>query len=128
MNDVIETRDQSTRKLRVAIMGLFAVSVITSGLWRFFSAEGGHAGLWFGLVMGGSALLAAGLFLKSKTVPAMIVGWLSLLFVGGWFCYEALIKKGLEIAETRQLIIIGITFAAAGWLAWSMWRAKSPSN
>ena len=119
--------DLSKRKLRVAILGLFGISVVTSGLWRFFSAEGGHAGLWFGLVMGGLAIFAAFLFLKDKVGPALLAGWLSLVFVGGWFCYESLIKKGIENAEPRQLIIIGITFSAIGWLGWTM-MGDSKSN
>ena len=95
--------------LRGWVTTVFGLSVITSGLWRYFSAEGGEAGLWFGLVMGGLALVAAGLFFTRKQLPATILVWLCIAFVGGWFCYESFIKKGFANAETRQLIIIGLT-------------------
>ncbi len=91
----------------------FGLCVIASGLWRFLSAEGGHAGLWFGLVMGSASLLSSWLFLKDRVVPARVLIWTSLVIVGGWFSYESFIKKGLANAELRQLIIIGVTLVTA---------------
>lgn len=97
-------------------MAMFGVAVLTSGCWRYFSAEGGHLGLYFGLVMSLVAFFACFLFANDKTVPAYVASIVALGFVGGWFVYESFFVKGLEDAETRQLIIIGITFATAAYL------------
>lgn len=112
------------QKYETVTMALFGCSVVASGLWRYFSAAGGNAGLWFGLVMGVLALLAAWFFYSSKPIVGHAFAWIAILFVGGWFCYESFVKKGIENAEPRQLIIIGITFAAAGWMISTALRGK----
>ena len=91
----------------------YGACVIASGLWRFFSAEGGHAGLWFGLVMGGLALFSGWLFWQGRARTAGILIGLCLVFVGGWFIYESFVKKGLYQAEPRQLMIIALTVVVA---------------
>ena len=94
---------------RTAVSGTFGLAVIGSGLWRFFSADGGHAGLWFGIVMGGLALVSAWLSWLGRTRTAAVLIGLCLVFVGGWFTYESFVKKGLAEAEPRQLMIIVLT-------------------
>ena len=113
--DSVQPRPTKPFNWRAFVTALFGWAVIGSGLWRFLSREGGQAGLWFGIVMGGLALVAATLFLFRMPKYAAIVTWVCLAFVGGWFCYEALIKKGLAVAETRQLVIIGLTTATAAF-------------
>lgn len=92
---------------------LFGFAVITSGCMRYFNEPDGEKGLWFGLVMGGGALLSSFLVICGKRRLGLGVAWASVFFVGGWFIYEALIHKGLAIAETRQLVIIGVTLLIA---------------
>ena len=97
-------------------MLIYGICVIASGLFRFLSQEGGHAGLWFGIVMGGMSLLAAGCFAFGKTIGGHVLAWLAIAFVGGWFFYEALIKKGWAEAETRLLLVLVLTVVVAGWM------------
>ncbi len=99
------------------LMGLYGVSVIASGLWRFLSAEGGHTGLTFGIVMGLIAFASGWLISSNKTVPGFSLAWICVLLAGGWFIYEALVKKGFENAETRQLVVIVISVAVGLILA-----------
>lgn len=94
---------------------LFGLAVIASGCWRYFGQEGGDKGLWFGVVMGTLALLAA-LSMGRRPAMATLLAWISVLFVGGWFGYEALIKKGWADAEPRQLIVLGCSIVTAGVL------------
>ncbi len=86
----------------------FGSVVFASGLWRYFGAEGGSNGLWFGVVMGGLAVASGVLFHVRKKSAANLTAWLAILFVGGWFGYEALIKKGITVAEPRQLMVIAV--------------------
>ena len=99
-------------QIRMLLAAFFGLAVLTSGFWRYFSAEGGHAGLWFGVVMGGLALTGSWLFLQGRITLASTATWTSLAFVGGWFVYESFVKKGLADAETRQLLIIALTTIA----------------
>ncbi len=111
--------------LRTTTMGLFGLTVLGSGLWRFFSADGGHAGLWFGIVMGGLAFLSASLFFVRRTGPGILFAAISILLVGGWFGYESFIKKGFANSEIRQLIVIGMTVIAATLMIGSITRSAS---
>ena len=106
-------------------MGLFGTCVIISGLWRFFSAEGGHAGLWFGLVVGIAAVVGSALFGSQKFLAANLLSWTCLLLVGGWFCYESFIKKGFAESEVRQLIVITITVLTIFWMLTTYPKASS---
>lgn len=121
--------DRAKRSLDIRWLptAIFAVAVIASGLWRFFSAEGGQAGLWFGLLMGGLGLVAASLFATGKPRAGTILAWICLSLVGGWFCYESFVKKGFANAETRQLIIISITILTAIFHGWAM-RKKGETS
>ena len=102
----------------VKAMGLavYSVSVIASGLVRFLFAEGGSTGLIFGLVMGAIGLVGSGLIVFKWPVAGSLVCGAVILLVGGWFCYESFIKKGIEQAELRQLIIIGLSGLASAWV------------
>ncbi len=111
--------------LRTTTMGLFGLTVLGSGLWRFFSADGGHAGLCFGIVMGGLAFLSASLFFVRRTGPGILFAAISILLVGGWFGYESFIKKGFANSEIRQLIVIGMTVIAATLMIGSITRSAS---
>ena len=109
-------------------MGLFGLIVIGSGLWRFFSAEGGYNGLWFGIVMGGLALISAGLLFVQKTKPGIILGSFSILLVGGWFGYESFVKKGIANSEARQIIVIAATIIAGALMIYFTTRSAAKQN
>ncbi len=100
-------------RIKAITVGIFGTCVIASGLWRFFLFEGGHTGLTFGAAMGVIAVLSATLLVNSHRIPGLILAWISIAFVGGWFFYEALIKKGLAVAEPRQLIVLVLSLLTA---------------
>lgn len=97
-------------QLQVVCTAVYGVSVIASGLYRFLSEEGGDKGLWFGIVMGSLALIAAVLMaVKESWWFGFGLALLSVLFVGGWFINEAWITKGFKVGP-RMHIIIGLSF------------------
>ena len=87
----------------------YGLVVIASGMLRYFGQDGGETGLWFGIVMGSAALIAAASFWLGQWTIARILAGATVVFVGGWFFYEALIKKGFAQAEPRQLIVIAVS-------------------
>ncbi len=99
--------------IRIFVAGFYGVAVIASGLMRYLSQPDGDKGLWFGVIFGAVALLAAFLLARNKRLVSAALLWTSIVFVGGWFVYEALIKKGISNSEPRQLVIIGLTIAVA---------------
>ena len=110
------------------VAAVYGLAVIASGMVRYFGQEGGATGLWFGLIMGLLAITAAIFFHFSKKILGHCLIWSSLLVVGGWFVYEALIKKGLAEAEPRQLMIIGISIVVAIVMTKSNAKSNAKSN
>ena len=98
---------------RSSVALIYGLLVIGSGVWRYLERPDGEKGLWFGVVMGAIALVASFCFRINRTAAGWATIWLSILFVGGWFIYEALIKKGFSVAEPRMLAIIGLTVVTA---------------
>ena len=94
-------------------VGLYGVSVIASGMLRYFGQDGGETGLIFGAIMGLIAIVAAVCFAVDQKVAGHCLAWSTILLVGGWFVYEALVKKGFDVAELRQLVIIALSVLAA---------------
>lgn len=94
-------------------MFVYSLGVLASGLFRYFSREGGEKGLWFGVVMGAIGLLSAKLLASGRRTPGLVVSALTLVFVGGWFFYEVLILKGLNQAESRQILVLGASIGVA---------------
>lgn len=103
---------------------VYGAAVIASGMIRYFGSAGGHAGLWFGIVMGSVALAAGGCFLVGKDLVGKILIWFSILVVGGWFVFEALIKKGVLEAEIRMLAILVMTAASAAYYLTSFFQTS----
>ena len=98
---------------RSSVALIYGLLVIGSGLWRYLEQPDGEKGLWFGIVMGAIALLGSLCFRVNRLAAGRAAIWLSILFVGGWFVYEALIKKGFSAAEPRMLAVIGLTIITA---------------
>ncbi|MEM8886062.1 MAG: hypothetical protein AAGD14_18500 [Planctomycetota bacterium] len=101
---------QRTRTLAVVV---FSLAVIASGLGRFLLAEGGHKGLWFGLVMGGLGLAGAALMRAGWGKAGTGVAAFAVLLVGGWFFFESFIRKGWASAEWRQIIVLALAVVVA---------------
>jgi len=104
-----------SRPMLALITACFGITVILSGLYRYFMEPGGSAGLWFGLVMGGLALVGA--ILQLTKVPAVgdVLAVLAAIFVGGWFCFENFGKSKHEIrmylmiiASIVELVLVGV--------------------
>jgi len=95
-----------TPKRAASTLALFGLATLASGLYRYLSAEGGEKGLWFGVVMGAVALAGAAALARGRRAAGLALGGTAVAFVGGWFTYEALVKKGLAEAEPRQLALI----------------------
>ncbi len=99
-----------SNKYKAVMMAIYALVVIGSGIYRIVSQDGGTTGLYFGLVMGGIAAAGSLLFWLNQPPLAYLDSFLAVSLVGGWFCYESFVKKGIAQAEPRQLIVIVITF------------------
>ena len=114
---------------RTATMLVYGLCIVASGLFRYFSSDGGHAGLWFGIVMGTVALIAGGSYWLGKRSIGHVLAWLTVAFVGGWFCYEffykSLIKKGWAEAETRLLLMFGLSVVVGVILLASHFKPKN---
>ena len=93
--------------------GVYGIAVIASGLYRYFSEEGGEKGLWFGLVMGTLALAAACLVWAQRPLTGKLLAWVVVAFVGGWFIYETSIEKGWGQGDLRMYTIIVLSFIEA---------------
>ncbi len=100
--------------LKAGLLAGYSLAVIVSGIYRIVSAEGGTTGLIFGLVMGLLGFAGAGLIAVRRTTIGAVVSGIVVVFVGGWFFYESFVKKGVENAEIRQLIVIGLSGLAMG--------------
>lgn len=96
------------------VAACFGLAVIASGCWRYFGADGGDKGLWFGIVMGGLALIGALAPLPRKVSLGLV--WSSVLLVAGWFAYECFVRKGWAEAELRQLLVLGLAIVTGGIL------------
>lgn len=94
-------------------MAIHGLVVVGSGLYRWFSADGGIKGLLFGVAMGGLSLFAASLLQRGvqRAGRGMAIG--SLLLTGGWFSWEVLVRSGFAEADPRHLIVLGATLVAA---------------
>ena len=88
---------------------VFGITVIGSGLFRYFFEKDGETGLWFGVVIGGIGLVAAILFFLKKATTARILATICACIAGGWFIYEAWIKKQFDVGP-RMHIVIFVSF------------------
>jgi len=99
-----------------SVFAVFAVVVLASGIYRYASAPGGVEALWFGVVMGAIAGGSSLAFFRGWRALGIGLGAFAVLTVGGWFVYEALIQKGLAVAERRQLALIVLSVVVGGVL------------
>ncbi len=102
-----------TSKQLAAAIGVFGLAVIGSGLIRYLTTPGGENGLYFGLVMGGLAVVGARLAALNQMLAGRIVGGLAVAFVCLWFGYD-LYKDSQAAnfvfgsAEVRKVIVLAL--------------------
>ena len=107
-----------SRNVLASITACFGVAVILSGLYRYFMEPGGEKGLWFGLAMGGLALLGALLQRTRLAVVGDLLAAVAALFVGGWFCWENFGKGKHEVRMYLMILvsIVELAVLAAWWV------------
>ena len=112
------------------VAGFYGLCVVASGLMRYFLEPGGETGLWFGIVFGLLAWIAALCFGSNKTGIARALLSICVVFVGGWFFYEALIKKGFADAELRMLflIVLSVIVAVVTWMPADQSSKSAPGD
>ena len=96
----------------------FGVAVILSGVYRYFMEPGGATGLWFGVVMGGVALIGSLLQRTRLAVVGDLLAAVAALFVGGWFCYENFAKGKHDIRMYLMILVsaVELTALVVAWL------------
>ena len=119
----------SNPQISVLVAGItaaFGIAVISSGLYRYFMEPGGDNGLWFGLITGAAALLAAWLQTKSRwRAPGLWLALIAGLLVGGWFSYENFVKQKFELRMYLMIGVATLLLAALAASAISQQRRKS---
>lgn len=106
-----------TSKQLAAVIGVFGLSVVAGGVIRhFFSADPSLNGLYFGLVMGGLALVGAILAVVNRLLAARIVAGVAVAVVVLWFSvdmYKDLKKQSkFTSTEVRKSIVVVLGVAA----------------
>lgn len=107
-----------THKQLAAVIGVFGLAVIAGGLIRyFFSADPSTNGLYFGLVMGGIALVGAVLAFVNQVLPARLITAFAAAVVVLWFGYDMFkdLSNNFKIteAEIRKTIVVVLGVATA---------------
>lgn len=103
-----------THKQLAAAIGAFGLAVIASGVIRMLTDARGHNGLYFGLVMGSIALVAAVLAVKRQFLLARIVAGFAIAVVVLWFAFDMYkdLSRQFKIGEPEirktVLIILGV--------------------
>jgi hypothetical protein len=106
-----------TYKQLAAVIGIFGLVVIGSGLIRYLTDSAGQNGLYFGLFAGGIALIGAALSAANLTLLGRIVAALAVALVLLWFSYDMYndLKRNFVIggAEVRKTIVLASGLLAA---------------
>jgi len=82
----------------------FGIIVAVVGIWRHLESGGNAKALWFGVVMGGIALLGALLLSLRNRILGYALVVLSLAFVTGWFLHRTL--SGHEEGLSARIVLI----------------------
>jgi peptidoglycan/LPS O-acetylase OafA/YrhL len=103
-----------TNKQLAAAIGVFGMAVIASGVIRMMTDANGQNGLYFGLVMGGIALVGAVLAAINQVRLARVVAGFAVAVVLLWFVYDMYkdLSRSFKIGEPEirksVLIVLGI--------------------
>lgn len=107
----------------------FGGVVILSGFYRYFvEANGGENGLWFGLVMGGIALIAAMLQRTRSFLAGDCLAVVTSLLVGGWFCYENFAKGKHELRMYLMILAAIAELATLPAYYASKWKERNSKD
>jgi NADH:ubiquinone oxidoreductase subunit 6 (subunit J) len=119
-----------TNKQLAAAVGLFGLAVIASGVIRMLTDARGHNGLYFGLVMGGIALLGAVLAGVNRPLLARIVAGFAVAVVVLWFSFDMYkdLSRNFKIGEPeiRKSVLIVLGLALAVIMSWPQRGAGKP--
>ena len=99
-----------TVRKKQAATAIFGLVVAAVGVWRHIESGGNPKALWFGVVMGGMAVLGALLLSLRNRLPGYVLIVLSLAFVGGWFLHRTI--SGHEEGLSARIILILAACAA----------------
>lgn len=120
-----------TNKQLAAAIGLFGLAVIASGVIRMLTDARGHNGLYFGLVMGGIALIGAVLAGVNRLLLARIIAGFAVSVVLLWFSFDMYkdLSRNFKIGEPeiRKSVLIVLGVALAVIMAWPV-RGAVESN
>lgn len=109
-----------TSKLLAATIGVFGLAVIAGGVIRYyFSADPSTNGLYFGLVLGGWALVGAVLAAVNQVLAARLVTAPAVAVVVMWFSYDMYkdLKNEFKITSTEVrkavVVVLGVASGVA---------------
>ncbi|MBA7577751.1 hypothetical protein ES708_19606 [subsurface metagenome] len=88
---------------------IYGLLVMGIGIWRNIQTGHSPEALWFGLVMGTIAIIGGILLVLKKRIPAYIVTFVAIGFVGGWFLYRILTHSSDGVTSLRVWIILVAT-------------------
>ena len=83
---------------------LFGLAAFAVGLWRHLETGTSPQAAWFGLVMGGMAIVGAALLTGRLRILAWLLICISLVFVSGWFLQRML--SGHDEGKSVRVILI----------------------
>ena len=76
-------------RIKQIVTVVYGLMVIGAGLWRHLQTGNSPQAVWFGVVMGGAAIIGVGLLSLSTRIPGYLLICSSLCFVVGWFLRRA---------------------------------------
>lgn len=103
----------------------YSLAVMASGVYRYFGEPGGANGLWFGVVMGGTGLLAATLQAGGRRFGGNGLAILVALLVGGWFAWENFVQQKHQV---RMYLMIGLSLGELAVVALAGWSQRWPGD
>jgi hypothetical protein len=88
---------------------IYGILVMGIGIWRNVLTGDSPKALWFGLVMGTIAVIGGVLLVLKKRIPAYIVTFVAIGFVGGYFLYRIFTHPSDGVTSVRIWIVLAAT-------------------
>lgn len=101
-----------TRTQLAGLIGIYGLVVIGSGVIRYLGPDSSTNGLYFGLVLGGWALLGAGLVALNQVLAGRIFAAMAIAVVVMYFSYDVVkdLSNSFKITGTeirKAFLVIG---------------------